>query len=91
MEAHPEITIYQPPYHFAQKDPTAPVAYESYFDFEEVPDGTKFTCRVESEPAQSFLGRVALPIFVTAMGRQFDSDMSMLKELLESGVTVHAQ
>ena len=91
FEAQPIITVYDPPHHFAHKDPNASVAYETFFDFEEVPEGTRFTIRVEVEPAQSFMGRVTLPIFLNAMGRQFDSDTSMLKELLESGVTVHAQ
>ena len=65
--------------------------YETFFDFEEVPEGTRFTIRVEVEPAQSFMGKVTLPIFLNAMGRQFNSDTEMLKELLESDVTVHAQ
>ena len=91
FEAKPIITVYDSLHHFAHKDPDASVAYETFFDFEEVPEGTRFTIRVEVEPAQSFLGRVGLPIFLNAMGRQFDSDTSMLKELLESDVTVHAQ
>ena len=91
FEAKPVITVYEPPRHFAHKDPEASVAYETFFDFEEVPEGTRFTIRVEVEPAQSFMGKVTLPIFLNAMGRQFNSDTEMLKELLESDVTVHAQ
>lgn len=87
----PEVTLYNPPYGFAFRDPGAPVKFETYFDFEEVPGGTRFTCRIESELSQSFLGRVAMPMFLAALKRQFDSDMSMLKELLESDIVVHAQ
>ena len=90
-ETEPEVTILNPPYEFAFRQGDAPVPFESFFNFEPVPEGTRFTVRIESELSQSLLGRVAMPIFLGALKRQFDSDMSTLKELLESDVTVHAQ
>ncbi|MEO8396822.1 MAG: SRPBCC family protein [Chloroflexota bacterium] len=90
-QTQPQVTVFDPPRRFAFRDPDAPVAFETIFDFEEVPEGTCFTTRIESEVNQSFLGKLALPIFLNAMKRQFDSDVTTLKELLESGVIVHAQ
>lgn len=93
MTAHtqPEVTQVNPPYEFAFKDPDAPVHFESFFNFEEVPEGTRFTVRIESGVSQSFLGRMAMPLFLSALQRQFDADMASLKDLLESDITVHAQ
>jgi hypothetical protein len=87
----PVVSRLNPPYEFAFKQSNAPIPFESTFTFEEVPGGTKFTCSIESENVQSMLGKVAMPVFLGALKRQFDSDMSTLKELLESDVTVHAQ
>jgi hypothetical protein len=46
------------------------------------------TVRIESDLNQSVLGRLAMPMFLNALRRQFDADMNTL---LEDGVTVHAQ
>ena len=90
-QTQPEVTVHNPPYEFAFRDPDAPVHFETFFNFEEVPEGTRFTVRIESELSQSFLGRLALPLFLNALKRQFDTDMASLKDLLESDVIVHAQ
>ena len=90
-QTQPEVTVLNPPYEFAFKDPTAPVYFETFFTFEPVAEGTRFTVRIESGLSQSFLGRIAMPLFLNALKRQFDTDMASLKDLLESGVTVHAQ
>lgn len=90
-ETMPQVTALNPPYEFAFSQSNAPVPFVSHFTFEEVPGGTKFTCRIESENVQSMLGKIAMPIFQNALNRQFNSDMETLKELLESDVIVHAQ
>jgi hypothetical protein len=90
-ETMPEVIVYNPPYEFAYKDPDARVSFSTFYNFEEVPDGTRVTVRIESDLNQSVLGRLAMPLFLTALRRQFDADMETLKALLEDDVTVHAQ
>ncbi|MEP7290574.1 MAG: SRPBCC family protein [Chloroflexota bacterium] len=90
-QTQPEVTVYNPPSEFAFRDPDAPVHFETFFNFEETPEGTRFTVRIESGLSQSFLGRLALPLFLNALKRQFDVDMASLKDLLENDVIVHAQ
>lgn len=90
-QTEPEVTVYNPPHAFAYKDPDAPVSFETFYTFDEVPGGTQVNVRIESDLSQSFLGKLALPMFLKALRRQFDSDMAMLKEMLEDGHTVHAQ
>ncbi len=86
----PEVTVYNPPYEFAYKDPDARVAFTTHYSFEAVPEGTRVTVLIDSALSQSALGRLALPLFLNALRRQFDVDMATLKELLEDDVTVHA-
>ena len=91
-ETQPEITLYNPPYEFAYKDPNAEIAFETYYSFDKLPnDQTRVTVNINSGLTQSFLGKLALPVFLTALRRQFDADMATLKALLENDVTVHAQ
>jgi Polyketide cyclase / dehydrase and lipid transport len=90
-ETQPEITVYNPPYEFGYKDPNADIAFETLYNFEKLPTGTRVTVTVNSGLTQSFLGKLAMPVFLTAIRRQFDADMATLKELLENDVTVHAQ
>lgn len=90
-ETKPEVTIHNPPHEFAYKDPDARVSFQTFYTFAEVPEGTQVTVRIESNLNQSVLGRLAMPLFLTALRRQFDADMETLKALLEADVTVHAQ
>lgn len=90
-ETQPEITLYNPPYEFGYKDPNAEIAFETLYTFDKLPNGTRVTVNINSGLTQSFLGKLAMPVFLTALRRQFDADMETLKALLENGVTVHAQ
>lgn len=90
-ETQPEITLYNPPYEFGYKDPNAEIAFETLYSFDKLPNGTRVTVNINSGLTQSYLGKLALPVFLTALRRQFDADMATLKALLESGVTVQAE
>ncbi len=89
-EVHPEVITYNAPYEFAYRDPDSPLSFEVRVSFKEIDGGTELNARIDGDMDNNLLGRLAKPMVARAMKRQFESDLSSLKELLENGVTVHA-
>lgn len=90
-ETHPEIIRINPPHEFAYSDTDARNAFETRYLFDEVPGGTRMRVTIQGDLDQNLLGRIAKPVLERALARQFEADLDTLKDLLESGVTVHAQ
>lgn len=89
-EVHPEIITYDAPHEFAYRDPDSPLSFEVRVRFTEVDGGTALNARIEGDMQSSLLGRIAKPVVAAAMKRQFETDLTALKDLLENDVTVHA-
>ncbi len=77
-----EVAEYEPNSKFAIKSASGPVASKDKFTFESVTDGTKVTRVTEAEMAGFF--RLAEPLVVRMMRRQFETNFAHLKDLLEA-------
>jgi len=90
-EAYPTITAMEAPHHFAFADTSnANYQYDVTYTFEETPEGTQVKTHVELQTTPSALGRIAEPILVIGMKRQFQNDLHTLKDLLENDIAVQA-
>ncbi len=81
-ESTQEVTEYEPSSKFAIKSTSGPVASEDEYTFESVAGGTKVTRVVNAEMAGFF--KLAEPLVVRMMGRQFKTNFAHLKDLLEA-------
>ena len=81
-ESTQEVAEYEPNSTFAWKSTSGPVASEDSYRFESVEGGTKVTRVVEAEMAGFF--RLAEPLVVRMMRRQFEANFANLKDLLEA-------
>ena len=81
-ESTQEVTEYKPNRRFAIKSTSGPVASEDAYTFESVAGGTKVTRVVEAELGGFF--KLAEPLIVRMMGRQFETNFAHLKDLLEA-------
>ena len=77
-----EITAYEPNEKFAFKSPSGPVKTEDEFSFESDADGTKVTRTTNGEFGGFF--KMAEPLFVRMLTRQFETNFANLKDLLEA-------
>ena len=77
-----EVTEYEPNKKFAIKSIAGPVESEDQFTFEPVGEGTKVTRVTEGELSGFF--RMAEPLVVRMLNRQFETNFSNLKDLLEA-------
>jgi hypothetical protein len=76
-----EATAYEPAREFSLRVVSGPVAFHVRHLFEEHDGGTRLRVIGEGEPGRAFkLGRRLL---VAAVERQFDADLSTLRQLLE--------
>lgn len=90
-ETHPEVLRIDPPYEFAYADPDARIPFETRFLFKEVPGGTELTVILDEDIQEGVIGMLRKPILERATVRQWEADLASLKDLLEHGITVHAQ
>lgn len=92
-EAVQEIKIFNPPYEFASGDHESShslVPVESHYTLSEVEGGTRVVNTFTFKPADNFVGRIAANVMMPRLQKQIEQDLIVFKELVESGVTVHA-
>lgn len=77
-----EVTEYEPNKKFTIKSTSGPVASKDEFTFETVTDGTEVTRVTEAEMGGFF--RMAEPLVVRMLNRQFETNFANLKDLLEA-------
>jgi uncharacterized protein YndB with AHSA1/START domain len=82
-ESTQEVVEYEPNSKFAIKSTSGPVASQDEYTFEPVAGGTKVTRVAEAEMAGFF--KLAEPLVVRMMRRQFETNFANLKDLLEAG------
>ena len=80
------VTKYEPNHKFAQKATSGNLQTTENITFEPVEGGTKVTIVGEVE-ASGFI-KMAEPVFARVAKRQFETDMSNLKDLLEAQTEV---
>jgi len=78
-----EVIAYEPNSKYAIKATSGPVANEDEFTFELVAGDTKVT-RVTEAEVGGFFGRLAEPLVVRMLKRQFKTNFANLKDLLEA-------
>jgi uncharacterized membrane protein len=81
-ESTQEVTEYESNSKVAIKSTSGPVASKDAYTFESVAGGTKVTRVVEAEMAGFF--KLAEPLVVRMMRRQFETNFAILKDLLEA-------
>lgn len=77
-----QVTEYEPNRKFAIKSTSGPVENEDKFTFESISGGTKVTRKTEGEMGGFF--RMAEPLVVRMLNRQFENNFANLKDLLEA-------
>ena len=82
IEGETEITEYEPNRSFAEKSKSGPFPVENRTTFERVDGGTQVTFTTVAEPGGFF--KLAEPLLVGMIKRQFETDFANLKDLLES-------
>ena len=75
------VTEYTPDVRFCVQSTTGPIPFEGCFDFEAVPEGTRFTNR--SRVTAEGLVRLAQPVLAATIERQVQIDTIYLRILLE--------
>jgi uncharacterized protein YndB with AHSA1/START domain len=81
-ESIQEVSEYELNSKFAIKSTSGPVENEDKFTFESVAGGTKVTRVTEGEVSGFF--RMAEPLVVRMLNRQFETNFANLKDLLEA-------
>jgi uncharacterized membrane protein len=81
-ESTQEVTEYEPNSKFAIKSTSGPVESKDEYTFESVNGGTKVTRVVEAEMGGFF--KLAEPLVVRMMRRQFETNFAHLKDLMEA-------
>ena len=82
IESPQEVIEYEPHMTYAIKNSSGPLNFVFRYAFEPVQGGTKIVCIGEVEPSAFF--KLAEPIFVSAVKRLCETDLSHLKNLLEA-------
>lgn len=77
-----EVIEYEPNRKYAIKNSSGPLNFVFRYTFEPMEGGTKIVCIGEVEPSAFF--KLAGPIFVSAVKRLCETDLSHLKNLLEA-------
>lgn len=86
IESTLEVTEYEPNKRFTIKSISGPVENEDQFTLEPVGDGTKVTRLTEGEISGFF--KMAEPLVVRMLNRQFETNFNNLKDLLEAQAEV---
>ena len=82
IESEAECTEYEPNRSFAMKSTSGPFPVENQSTFERVEGGTRVTFSTVAEPGGFF--KLAEPLLVSMVKRQFEADFAKLKDLLEA-------
>src|SRR5262249_39266880 len=82
IESENEFTAYEPNRSYATKSTSGPVPVESQVSFERVEGGTRVTGTLVGEPGGFF--KLAEPLLVSMIKRQFEADLANLKDLMEA-------
>jgi len=82
IEGESEFTEYEPPRRFASKSKSGPFPVENRVTFERVDGGTRITFTTVAEPGGFF--KLAEPLLVSMLKRQFEADFANLKDLMET-------
>jgi uncharacterized protein YndB with AHSA1/START domain len=82
MEGEVEVTEYEPNHSYAEKSKSGPVPVKSWVTFERVEGGTRVTDTHVAEPGGFF--KLAEPLLVRMIKRQFEADYANLKDLMEA-------
>ncbi len=82
IEGVVEFTEYEPNRSYTMKTKSGPVPVENRVTFERVDGGTRVTQHQVAEPGGFF--KLAEPLLVRMIKRQFEADAANLKDLMES-------
>ena len=82
IESETEITEFEPNRKIASKSISGPFPMESAVTFERVEGGTRVTGTLFGEPGGFF--KLAEPLLVSMLKRQYQADLANLKDLMES-------
>jgi uncharacterized protein YndB with AHSA1/START domain len=82
IESEIERTEYEPNRSFAETTRSGPVPVDNRVTFEPVAGGTRITLTSVAEPGGFF--KIAEPLLVRVVKRQFEADYANLKDLMES-------
>lgn len=82
IESETELTEYEPNRSFAEKSTSGPFPIENRTTFERVEGGTRVTFTTVAEPGGFF--KLAEPLLVRMVKRQFEANFATLKELMEA-------
>ena len=82
VESEIEFTAYEPNHSYATKSASGPVPMESRVTFARIEGGTRVNATLVGEPGGFF--KLAEPLLVSMIKRQFDADLATLKDLMEA-------
>jgi uncharacterized membrane protein len=82
IEGETEFTEYEPNRSYAAKSISGPFPVENRVTFERVEGGTRVTFSTVAEPGGFF--KLAEPLLVSMVKRQFEADFANLKDLMEA-------
>jgi carbon monoxide dehydrogenase subunit G len=82
IEGEIEYTEYEPNRSLATKSKSGPIPVESQWTFKRVEGGTRVDVALQAEPGGFF--KLAEPLLVSILKRQFGADFANLKELMEA-------
>jgi uncharacterized membrane protein len=82
IEGETEVTEYEPNRSIAHKAKSGPFPVENRTTFERVEGGTQVSFITEAEPGGFF--KLAEPLLVSMLKRQFEGDFANLKDLMEA-------
>jgi uncharacterized protein YndB with AHSA1/START domain len=82
IEGETEFTEYEPNRSYAQKSTSGPFPVQNRVTYEPIDGGTRVTFTSVAEPGGFF--KLAEPVLVRMIKRQFEADFANLKDLMES-------
>jgi carbon monoxide dehydrogenase subunit G len=82
IEGESEFTEYEPKRRYATKSKSGPFPVENQSTFERVDGGTRITFTTVAETGGFF--KLAEPLLVSMVKRQFEADFANLKDLMET-------
>jgi uncharacterized protein YndB with AHSA1/START domain len=82
IEGEIKVTEYEPNQRCATKSRSAPFPVENQTTFERVNGGTRVTVSTVAEPGGFF--KLAEPLLVSMLKRQFEANLTTLKDLMEA-------
>jgi uncharacterized membrane protein len=82
MEGESEVTEYEPNRRYVEKTISGPFPVENSMTFERIEGGTRVSLTSMAEPGGFF--KLAEPLLVGLVKRQFEADLARLKDLMEA-------